>query len=566
MRNNLSNNIFNLESIDLPLSIIDHCPDAIIITNNIGEIKYVNNRFTELTGYTKKEVLGKKPSILKSGIQDDEFYQSMWDTLKCEGEWSANLWNKRKDGTLFFEHQIIRTLKNEHNETTHYVSYFKDCSDELAQKRNLDYKLNYDDITGVPNKSRLFEELRVRKEANIEFSLIIIKIKDLPVINESYSKESANIFIKKIAGRLSKLGELKNFIARTNEDDFVILTSEKLLDSQVDYTVSLIASNLETPVEVQQTYIRPSIQLGISHFPEHADTIEQLFDYASIALHNKSNTLNFNVFHQQQKNDECFDFLIAQDIKNALINDEFSIHYQPQYNTFNKKIFSAEALIRWFHKGEMLSPAFFLPVAEKYHLMEAIDLYVLEKVFKDIASSRKNNTNIPKISINLAESLIAITELKQLMFKHGISGSDFELEVTEGLTSTLDLSLIEYISELSLIGITSAIDDFGTGFSSLARLKDLPFDKLKIDKQFVDHIVTKDADRQVLKSIIDIGHVLDKIVIIEGVESLEQVNILASLNCHLIQGYYFSRPIPLDQFVHLLQENNDDIYDVSKVD
>ncbi len=536
---------------NLPLSIIENISDAVIITDPNSTILYVNKQFTALTGYQKSEVIGQKPSILKSGIQDDAFYEEMWSTLLNTGEWSSHLWNKRKNGKLYLEFQTITAYHNNIGELTHYIATFQDCTEELNKDRQKTYQESYDNLTFLPNKKRLYEFVEKKVKEFDDFSVIVFHAAHLSRINRNFGLDTGDQFLQIIAGRLSQLGAVKGFLARTGGDKFVVVTSYALQGQGTGKVISNIIDDVEKPMSIKEECILPFIEVGISHFPQHGTSARKIIENAEIALYNRSKQSSYSLYEVQVSQNDDEDFILAQKIKSALKNQSFEVHYQPQYDTKNKKVIGAEALIRWHKDGRYLPPNIFLTVAEKYYLIESIDMYVFKKVFADIEQAKKTGIKLPKISINLAETLIPIATLVALMNRYSVNGDDFEVELTEGVTSQESGIFAKYIKQLKELRVSTAIDDFGTGFSSLARLKALPFDKLKIDKQFVDDVVECPKERRVLEAIVDIGNVLNKTIIIEGVENAAQVSVLQKLNCNLIQGYFFSKAIPLHELIEL---------------
>ncbi|QOL25603.1 EAL domain-containing protein [Thalassotalea sp. LPB0316] len=537
---------------NVPLAIVEGSKDAILITDEFAKVLYVNKTFTKLTGYTESDVFGKTPALLKSGLQNESFYQEMWRSLLNEGMWSGYLWNRKKDGSLFYEHQEIKVF-NDINNKKLFVATFKDCSQELAIERKREFLDNYDNLTALPNKKRLSLALDKLVLQNQPFTLLKIKLNHLPKVNITFGHDCGDQVVKTIAQRITQTQHVKYFVARTGGDKFTVAIPFVNDRKKLQSVINSLTKQLEQTIKTKETDIIPFINIGHSHFPNDADTISELFDKTEKSLQKQIKQRQLpSVSNSLMDQDNYTEFALAQDIRRALITKSFEIFYQPQFDTQLKTVVAAEALIRWKHGDGFVSPALFLPVAQEYQLIKDIDLYVIEQVFIDIQSARKRGQILPKISINVSDNLISISLLKRLMEQYQITGSDFEIEVTEGVTAQHNQAFVDYLTELKQLGITTAIDDFGTGYSSLARLLNLPIDKLKIDKQFVDHIHTKEQDKKVLKAILQIANVLNKAIVVEGVEYQEQVDVLSELDTFIIQGYYFSKAVEMHEFINLV--------------
>ena len=423
------------------------------------------------------------------------------------------------------------------------------------------YKAEHDTLTKLPNLSLLNKHFyKLQKQAETPFALLYIDLDNFKNINDMFGHSYGDKVLIEVAKRISKsLAMYKGVAARFSGDDFVVFLESENKEEIAEYA-TLLLKNIAFPYLIDNNTFKISSSIGIACFPDDASNIEPLLSYTDnsmfMAKKRKNNYLFFSkeIHHQLIRNTE-----IEQALRNAIENQEISLVYQPQLDRENK-LFGVEALVRWNSKKlGFVAPDIFIPIAEKTGLMPQLGLYIMHKAMQEITALKKREGLTFKLSINVSvKQFMQIDFIEKLMRActyHTTDQAAITIEITESLfIENLD-TLLPIFNEIKEHGISLSLDDFGTGYSSLSMLKKVPIDELKIDKSFVDHITEKQTDKEMLKSIIAMGKNLGISVLAEGVETQEQVEILQQANCDLFQGYYFSKPLSLNDLATFAKDH-----------
>ena len=544
--------------------------EAIVITDQRGIIQRVNKAFTRITGYDSEEVVGKTPRILKSGRQTREFYRQMWEALNNEGYWQGEIWNKRKNGEVYPEWETITAVKNEHGEITHYVATFQDITERKQSEARIQHLAYFDSLTDLPNRAllldRLKHELAVCQRHNVVGALLFLDIDRFKTINDALGHPTGDALLQQIARRLSQQVRSEDTVSRLGGDEFVVLLPQAgTTPEEANYTAQTVAEKIRHALAAPYTlhghnyHLTPSI--GIVLFPEEGDTIDDILKHADTAMYRAKaagrNTIRFYLPSMQEAADQRL--TLENDLNLAIEQNQFLLHYQPQVDDQGRLI-GAEALLRWEHpRHGMIPPDQFIPVAEETGQILAIGEWVLHHATRQIKRWTDAGLCAPKRHLGLnvsprqfhqndfAERVIDIIE------RSGIAASCIKLEITESVVMNDVEDVINKMQNLQALGIQFAIDDFGTGYSSLAYLKRLPLNQLKIDKSFVQEILSDDNSAAIVETIISMSRHLRLDVIAEGVETEDELDFLRQLGCQAFQGYLFRRPLPEAEFTALLE-------------
>lgn len=542
-----------------------HC-EGVVITDSNGKIQWINDAFYEITGYSLLEVLDKNPKILKSGIHDQQFYNNMWSQLKSEGKWGGEIWNKNKKGNVYSEWLNIYKLHSKGS--TWYAGIFRD----LSEKKKADKKINYlqqnDLLTGLYNREHFIDLINksIKNKRLNQFSIILIDIDNFKEINNSLGHHIGDQLLIELSKRLFKLIKEEHPIARFSGDEFTILYSASIEKKKILDFCKKIEHCITKPFFIDNIIVHVNVNIGISRFPYDGKDIELLIRHSYIAMHKAKDKLQDRVcfYHSEMSKETEEKFLLSNHLVEAINNDEFSIYYQPIFNIEeNGDVVGAEALLRWTNPTlGNVSPANFIPLAEKTGQILVIGEWVLRQVCKQINSWNEKGYKTIPISVN-----ISVKQLEQAGFSDmiirvlEISGVGFdaiELEITESVSSGELITIVDNLKELKNRGIKISMDDFGTGFSSLGQLDMFELDKLKIDKVFIDDIVELATTQGLVKSIIAMADSLGLCVVAEGVETQEQLFYLKEIGCKLGQGYLFSKPLPAKEVEVFLKLEKDD--------
>ncbi|MBP6407456.1 MAG: EAL domain-containing protein [Fusobacteriaceae bacterium] len=550
-----------IKELNISEQAISGATEGICITDISGNILKVNNSFCQLSGYEKEELLGKNPRILKSGKQDAQFYLEMWESIIKTGSWRGEIWDRKKNGEIYPKWLAIDTIVCKSDDTTYYLG----ISTDITKLKNTEEKVNqlayYDDLTKLPNR-RFFYEILERvvvrtKKHNKLAALLLLDLDRFKMINDTLGHSAGDIVLKITANRLKKSLKKSDTIARVGGDEFAIILEDVENTQQIIIICQRIIEAISKNIEINNTSVLAGGSIGIVVIPVDDTEVEGLFMKSDAAMfHAKElgkGQFSFYSKEIQKKNKE---FVIMENkLREALNHNEFSLFLQPKVLIENNKprIIGAEALIRLTPKEEsIIFPDRFIKIAEDTGLIIPIGKWIIEDACKKIFLLKKQNinTNIAiNVSVRQLENFDIVSILKHAIERNNISPWDLEIEITESAFSKNIEKVIEILIQIRNLGIKIGIDDFGTGYSSLSSLLKLPIDYLKIDKSFIDRLGEKD-EKELVSSIIAISKNLNLGIVAEGVETKNQIDLLSKYNSIVIQGYYFSKPLNFEDFIH----------------
>jgi diguanylate cyclase (GGDEF)-like protein/PAS domain S-box-containing protein len=542
--------------------------DGMIVTDADGIVLQVNKAFTGVTGYSAEDAVGKTCTFLKSGKQDAAFFRNMWDALTHEGSWAGEIWNRRKDGGIYPEWLSISGVKNSEGKNTHYLATYSDIRDPKEAERKILELAFYDPLTGLPNRRLLLDRLNHAMAASArecQFgAMLLLDLDHFKTLNDTRGHDVGDQLLVEVARRLVETLRDTDSAARLGGDEFVILlegldADQTAAANKAELLAERIRAAISKPVILQgnEHYATPSI--GVTLFRDRGEATDSLFRQADLALYQAKdagrNAIRFYSPTMQALVDERAK--LEAGLRRALADGEFVLYYQPQVDLYGA-IIGAEALLRWQPPNQaMISPADFIPVAEDSGLIVPISSWVLESACQLLASWADNKaTQDLRLSVNISARQFNqpefVDEVKLALQRSGARPDRILLELTESLLLKNVENAIETMKTLKEFGVGFSIDDFGIGYSSLAYLKRLPLDQIKIDRSFVRDIVDDPDDRAIVQAIISLGHSLDLDVIAEGVENVAQRDFLAAHQCQAYQGFLFSKPVPVEEFQSML--------------
>ncbi|MCG6552235.1 MAG: EAL domain-containing protein [Candidatus Magnetominusculus sp. LBB02] len=540
---------------------------AIIITDIAGNIEFVNNKFTDITGYTFDEVRGKTPRILKSGKHPPEFYKHMWDTITVGDEFRADLCNKRKDGTFYWELLSISAIKDAAGNITHFMAVQIDDTERHHADERLKQMAHFDVLTGLPNRSlyeeRLNQTLLLAKRNKFNFAVMFLDLDKFKNVNDTIGHQVGDMLLKEVSQRLLSHVRKSDTVGRMGGDEFQILLSEVSRPDDAAVVADKIIQSIREPFFLNGHECRIGVSIGISIYPDDGDTMVTLTKNADLAMyHVKEHGRNRYEFFNPAM-DEALQEKTKMEaaLRVALEQDEFELLYQPQIDIKSGKLVGCEALIRWNHpEMGVISPVKFIPLAEETMLVVPIGEWVLRQACNQNRLWQKQGFHMERISVNLSalqfKDDMFVEKISAILKETGLEPHCLDVEITEsGLMRNVDLS-IETMDKLRGIGVKISVDDFGTGYSSLLYLKRFPIDILKIDQDFIRNCTTDASDAVITSTIISMAHRLKIKVIAEGVDDEGQLELLRVFSCDEVQGYIFSKPVSAADFDKLLIDNH----------
>ena len=543
----------------LAASVFTHAREGIMITAVDGTIIEVNDTFTEITGYTRAEAVGHNPRLLQSGRQAPAFYASMWRELRERGNWSGEIWNRRKNGEIFAELMTISAVLGPNGETAHYVALFSDISKLKEHERRLEQIAHYDALTLLPNRvllaDRLQQAMAQAHRRGQSLAVVYLDLDGFKAVNEQRGHEVGDQYLAEIAVRMKAALREGDSLARLGGDEFVAV----LMDlANAEESVPLLAKLTRAAAEVVEVgggQVQLSASAGVTLYPQAEGVdADQLMRQADQAMY-QAKLAGRNRYHffdpEQDRNLRGHHESIDQ-IRHALDVGEFVLHYQPRVNLHSGAVVGAEALIRWQHPTRgLLAPAHFLPVIENHPLAVDVGDWVINTALSQVERWREQGLDLP-VSVNVSARQLQqpdfVDQLRTMLAAHpGAGASHLELEILE--TSALqDVNQVsQLLSACADLGVSCSLDDFGTGYSSLSYLKRLPAQVLKIDQSFVRDMLHDPDDLAILEGVLGLATAFHRQAVAEGMETVEHGVMLLQLGCRLAQGYGIARPMPADQ-------------------
>jgi diguanylate cyclase (GGDEF)-like protein/PAS domain S-box-containing protein len=556
------------QALRLSQRAIEASANAIVITSAVAPdypVEYVNPAFERIAGYSAAEIQGKSLQILSAGEPDQPGLKTIAAARREQREAHVVLRCYRKDGTLFWSEVHIAPVRDEDGKVGHFVVMKYDISANKSYEAELEYRANYDVLTGLANRHRLRTRLQLAivQAARYAFPVWVVSM-DLDrfkVINDSLGHRAGDLVLREIAMRLQSTVRESDTLARLGGDEFVLvlpLESEKKPGMAV---LQRLLAAIALPLKVREQDIFPTCSLGLAVYPDNGSDPDALVECADIAMYRakEAGGDNFQFFNPAMNERVMERLQLEAELRNALEREEFELHYQPQVSLLTGRITGVEALIRWNHPElGRVAPDRFIALAEETGLIVPIGAWVLATACRQNKTWQDAGFDGLRIAVNLSARQFAGQDLMRAiaaaLSETGLKPGQLELELTESLVMSDVGQAITTMRELKALGVQLSIDDFGTGYSSLSYLKQFPIDILKIDRTFVRDITNNADDAAVVRAVISMAHSLRLEVVAEGVETLAQLDYLRQHGCDRMQGYLFSRPLPAEELAALLRQ------------
>ncbi|HLF98525.1 MAG TPA: EAL domain-containing protein, partial [Methylococcaceae bacterium] len=537
--------------------------EGITVTDAEHVIVRVNRAFTEITGYTAEEAIGNKPSLLKSGRQDDAFYRAMYETLHRDGIWQGEIWDRHKDGHIYPKWLAITAVKDGEGRVTHYVGSFADITERKVAEEKIRALAFYDTLTELPNRRLLYERLThaiaASQRSGGHGALLYLDLDNFKTLNDTQGHPVGDELLAQAAQRLKDCVREVDTVARLGGDEFVVLLEDLDPDNeaavvQAKSVAEKIVSAFAEPFVLSSGEHHGSTSIGIALFVDQEAKPDIVLASADTAMYEaKRNGKNAYRFF-----DAAMQYTLEQrvamesSLRQALANREFQLFYQPQVDGENC-LTGLEALLRWRHPTRgLIPPDEFIPLAEETGMIHNLGRWVLEtacaqlKDWESLPVARELNIAV-NISPKQFHHPAFVEEVREIMTRYTIDPAKLTLELTENMVMEPVEEAVGKMQRLKSLGLALSMDDFGTGYSSLSYLKNLPFDQTKIDKSFVAGIQENAGDAFIASTVITMGKLLEMNVIAEGVEDKDQHEALKQLGCRAFQGYLFGRPAPVGE-------------------
>lgn len=539
----------------LAASVFTHAREGISISDATGTIIDINETFTHITGYSKAEVVGVNPRLLKSGKHGDEFYSAMWNQLLQKGHWSGEFWNRRKNGEIYVQLTTVSAIHDASGQTTNYVSLCSDITSIKDHQRQLERIAHFDALTDLPNRvllaDRLGQGIAKAQRSGRAIAIAYLDLDGFKAVNDTYGHNIGDQLLVAVSHRMQAVMREGDTLARIGGDEFVAVLADLEKAEDSNHVLSRLLAAAAEPVTVGPRQLHVSASIGVTVYPGDRSDPDMLLRHADQAMYvakqaGKNRVHFFDVVHDAavQSHQET-----VTQLKQAIERNELLLYYQPKISLRTRAVVGFEALLRWAHPDNgLLQPGEFLPQVETNPVIVEIGNWVIEAALKQMTEWRSVGIELP-VSVNIAALQLQqptfVGRLREMLESYpDVSPALLEFEILE--TSALqDVAVVSEVMHACLcMGIRFALDDFGTGYSSMTYLKHLPATTLKIDRSFVRDMLSDSNDLSIVKSIIGLSAAFNRHVIAEGVESIDHTDLLASLGCELAQGFVIARPMP----------------------
>ncbi len=541
----------------LPTDIIlDTAVEAVMLTDPQGKILSINRAFTEITGFSADEALGKTPRLLKSGVHTPHFYEEIWAQLEAKGRWAGEIWNRRKNGEIYPQWGSISSILGDHGEVKNYVSVFSDISKAKQAEERLYYLANHDSLTNLPNRMNfsqgLNQSLQRCKRNGSGAAVVFIDLDRFKIINDTLGHANGDKYLKLVSERLLASTRKNDMLGRWGGDEFVLIMEDCNDVGVINEMLERLLKNLSMPTLLGGQEVIPTASIGIALYPTDCHRPSELIKAADTAMYSaKQRGGNCIEFYSQEMSRNLVSKLqLTVELRHALQENQFFLAYQPQVSPTTGRLTGVEALARWKHPQRgVLPPSEFLPLIEEIGLLGELGLWALRESCRQMSEWQKQGIRIPKVSVNVAPVQISeqfVAEVDLAIHQFGIDARCLELEITEGALSSGEAAG-NIMHKLRALGVQLAVDDFGTGYSSLSHLKMFPITCFKIDKSFVQGLPGNAADVAIVRTILALGASLQVSIVAEGVETDAQLAFLRDGQVDSIQGFIFSPALISDQ-------------------
>ncbi|SAL61118.1 bifunctional diguanylate cyclase/phosphodiesterase [Caballeronia humi] len=538
--------------------------EAMMVTDSRNIILRVNSAFTECTGYTPEEVVGRTPLFLRSGRHDETFFREMWEAVDREGGWQGEIWDRRKNGEIYPKWFTVSAVRGEDGVVSHYVGTHHDITERKIAEERIRELAFFDALTRLPNRSLLLDRLKQAITASARGdacgALLFIDLDHFKTLNDTLGHDKGDRLLQEVAQRLAASVRDSDTVARVGGDEFVVVlgslhASRQEAAIQTEAIGEKILEVLGNTYQLGDVEYRSTASIGATVFQGHRTSIDELLKQADLAMYkSKERGRNALCFFDPAMQTVVLErAALEADLRKAIDEEQFLLHYQAQIAD-GGRVTGAEALVRWRHPQRgIVPPADFIPLAEETGLILPLGNWVLETACRQLTlwSTRPDMAHLT-IAVNVSAQQLRepdfVDKVLAVIGHTGARANRLKLELTESVLVDNVQDIIRKMYALKAKGVVFSLDDFGIGYSSLSYLKRLPLDQLKIDQSFVRDVLVDPNDATIARTIVALAQSLGLGVIAEGVETEAQRDFLAGAGCHAYQGYYFCRPVAIEAF------------------
>jgi len=561
--------------------IVHNAPYAIFVLNAQGVIQTVNPAGEKMLGVKAQDLVGRctarrffdadqvadRARLLALRLNEPVRELDVLTHLAHESPGLPSEWTMRRDDGSFLVAEITVTeLSNEYGLLSGYLAMAYDVTSRHDAENQLQHMAQHDALTSLPNRNMLQEQLKAcmsqAERYGRHMAMMFLDVDRFKKINDGLGHNVGDSVLIEIARRLRTGMRTSDIVARLGGDEFVILLPQIAAVEDGERVAQKVLDLFADPLRIGAHELRVTPSIGLAIYPEHgADTVT-LMRHADLAMYQaKNNGRNrVQVYSDKMQAPSAETLVLENDLYKALERDELRLHFQPQFDCATGRISGAEALLRWEHGGKLVPPSDFIPMAEETGLIVAMGEWVLRRACIMAQQWRERSGWPLRVAVNLSAVQLDQADIPglvaQVLKETGLPPTALELEITESVVVRESLRAADILTQLRAVGVSIAIDDFGVGYSSFAYLRELPVDRLKIDRSFLSSIPSSPGDSRLVAALIAMGHRLEVGIVAEGVETPEQAAFLVTHGCDEAQGYHLGRPMNEAAFEALLMEHS----------
>jgi len=549
----------------LMAKVVNSVHEGIVIIDREGLVWGANEAYQRMTGREAVNLLGRPAQLTTRDLHEPQFEASVLARVEQDGHWVGEAWGSREHGPPFPMEMSVSAVRDREGTLTHYVAACTDITKRKRDEEHIRFQANYDMLTHLPNRYLIMDRLeqailKARRDGS-RICALFMDLDRFKNINDSYGHAAGDELLKLVARRLRQVVRMSDTVGRLAGDEFVILLSEVADGAVGDQVAEKIIEVLSEPFLIldAELFCLPSI--GITYFPDQADSVEALLRNADVAMYHakQAGDRRYLTFSDDMAQRSIEMMNLETDLRHALNRNELELHYQPKVGIDGRTVVGAEALIRWRHpRLGLVGPNEFIPLAEDSGLIIPIGRWTLVTACEQFMAWRAQGLAPPSVSVNVSPRQFndsgLLETVRDVLGRTGLPPGCLDLEITETVMTGDVERAVATLNALKAMGVTLSIDDFGTGYSSLNYLKTFPIDTLKIDQTFVRDVSHDSKDAAIIATIVSLARNLGFNVVAEGVETIDQMDFLRQNECLLFQGYWVSRPLPVADFTIYLRD------------
>lgn len=554
------------EQLKLAFEAIKCSGEGILVTDTQRRILSANPAFEAVTGFAAAELIGETPAFVASERCDERFYSAMYEVLESTGHWQGEVWNQRKDGEVYPEWLGVSAVRGDDGRPKNYVYIFSDMTERKDAQQRIEFLAHHDPLTGLPNRlllrDRVEQAQTLAGRLQSRVALLFLDLDHFKTINDSLGHPVGDALLKAVVERLKNCVRESDTISRQGGDEFIILLNDVRDSEAVARVADKIQQRMAEPFVLGNHSLSSTFSIGIALYPDDGEDFDSLLQKADTAMyHAKESGRNNHRFFTAQMNLQVVEHMTLQSqLRLAIENEEFILHYQPQMDLSDGKIYGVEALIRWNSpENGLIEPGKFIEVAEDSGLIVQIGAWVLNEACRQARAWQDAGLPPFVVAVNLSavqfKRLDLVATVINALVLSDLDAQWLELELTESILIQDAEATLDAVRRLKALGVKLSVDDFGTGYSSLTYLKRFAVDKLKIDQSFIRDLATDPDDAAIVRAIIQMARSLKLKTIAEGVESEQLIGLLQAFQCDEIQGYWFARPMPADDLATFVRNH-----------